>query len=664
MSKVNDIILNGIALSVRMLSVDAISKANSGHPGLPLGLAELGALLFAEVLSYNPADSQWKGRDRLVLSAGHGSMWLYSLLHLSGYKVTLSDIKKFRQFGSKTPGHPEYGHVDGVETTTGPLGAGFSNGVGMAIAERMISKKFKGIINNYTYVVSGDGCMMEGITSESASLAGHLKLGKLIVFYDSNGISIEGSTDLAFTEDVSKRYASYNWQVLKVNAHNYESMRKAIAEAKKEKNKPSIIICKSIIGKGAPTLQGTEKVHGAPLPQKECEAMKRKYKIDPQKQFYIDPNAIVFFAKKKKKNIELCMSWNKKLSQWKKTSIKNKREWDGYFDKKTTKNIQWPQYKKGDSLATRKANGACIEAISQVAEWFTGGSADLQPSNNTKMSRKSFTANNWDGRMMHYGVREHAMGGIVNGMTLYGGLSVFGATFLVFADYMRPALRLAAIMKIPSNFIFTHDSIFVGEDGPTHQPVEQLASLRLIPDLRVFRPADAQESVLAWEMAFSQKKHNLKSSPNALLFTRQNITVFDKPTGWQENAKRGAYVVVSYKQKKKGDDLTLVATGSEVSVALEAAKILSKCYTVRVVSMFCKELYDDKKEKKWKETIIPHNSKVVVVEAGVPMGWDSIRPIGHVSINEFGSSGPASTLAEYYGLVPAAIAKKVETFVK
>ena len=649
--------LDAIALSVRMLSADATRQANSGHPGLPLGLAELGALLFAEVMKYNPKNPKWEDRDRLILSAGHGSMWQYSLLHISGYALPLAQIKKFRQFGSKTPGHPEYGHTAGIETTTGPLGAGFANGVGMAIAERMLSYKFnvkKKLIDHYTYVVSGDGCMMEGITSEAASLAGHLELGKLIVFYDSNGISIEGSTDLAFTENVASRFKAYQWQVLNADAHNYDSLRKAIVEAKKNTVNPTVIICKSTIGKGAPKSQGTASVHGAPLSADEIELMKKNMGVIPKEQFYIDPEATKYFTAQLEKRKEKEQKWNKVLDSLKKENPNLGKEWDAFIQLKTG-SIKWPKYKEGDSLATRKANGACIQAISNTVDFFTGGSADLEPSNNTKMpAKKSFFASSPQGRMLHYGVREHAMGAIVNGITLHGGLRAFGATFLVFADYMRPALRLAAIMRIPSIFIFTHDSIFVGEDGPTHQPVEQAPSLRLIPKLRVFRPADAQEAVLVWKIALSKKK-----DPNALLFTRQNLEVFQKSKGWEKDATKGAYVVKEQRQA----DITIVATGSEVSVAIDAAKELSaKNKKVQVVSMLCKELYDEQDEE-WKTSIIPKNSKVIICEAATPMGWDSLHPVGHIGIDGFGVCGPASDVKQYFGLEGKSIAKKILSLV-
>lgn len=654
MKKIDNTLLEKIALSVRMLSADATREANSGHPGLPLGLAELGALLFAEVMKYNPADVAWATRDRLVLSAGHGSMWLYSLLHMSGYKLPLKELKKFRQLHSKTPGHPEYGHTPGVETTTGPLGAGFSNAVGMAIAERMLREKFGAPrIHNYTYVVSGDGCMMEGLTSEAASLAGHLALGNLIVFYDSNKISIEGPTDLAFTEDVGKRFAAYNWQVLKADAHNFDSLRVAIDAAQKEDSKPTIIICKSTIGKGAPTMQGTAATHGAPLPPDEIAAMKRNFKVDDKAFFYIDPDAKAFFQKKQEELGAQYKAWHNAFASWSK-SKKNAEMWNAYFTYKTA-GIAWPRYKVGESIATRKANGACIDAISKAAEWFTGGSADLEPSNNTKMpARGSFFVQSPKGRMLHYGVREHAMGGIVNGITLYGGLKAFGATFLVFSDYMRPAIRLASIMRIPSLFIFTHDSVFVGEDGPTHQPVEQAPSLRLIPNLRVFRPADAEESVLAWQIALAAKR-----DPSALLFTRQNCTVLEKPKTWKNDAKKGAYVVCKV---GKGDEIVLVATGSEVEPTLEAAKTLSKTYKVRVVSMLCKECFDAQTTT-WKETIVPKNARVVIVEAATPTGWDTLRPIGHVGINGFGACGSAKDVKKFYGLNSESIAENIKNII-
>ncbi len=654
MKKIKDTVLDAVALSLRMLSADAIRKANSGHPGLPLGLAELGALLFAEVMNHNPSNPKWGDRDRLVLSAGHGSMWLYSLLHLSGYNLSLQQLQRFRQLGSKTPGHPEYGHTEGVETTTGPLGAGFANAVGMAMAEKMLAKKFNvggKIVDHYTYVVSGDGCMMEGITSEAASLAGHLGLGKLIVFYDSNQISIEGSTDLAFSENVGARFRAYNWHVQQASAYNYDSLRKAISEAKKEK-KPSIIVCKSIIGKGAGNmLQGTEKVHGSPLPAEAIAKMKKNMGVDPKKNFYIDPKATALFKEQKQERAKQEQEWNKKVQAWKKKNTALGKEWDNFLAEKTG-SIKWPTYKVGDKTATRKANGACIKAISDAVDWFAGGSADLQPSNNTHMpAKKSFFAHSPEGRVLHYGVREHAMGAIVNGLNLHGGLKVFGATFLVFADYMRPSLRLASLMRLPSIFIFTHDSIFVGEDGPTHQPVEHVPSLRLIPNLRVFRPGDAEESVLSWKLALSKKK-----DPNVLLFTRQDLEIYPKQKGWMEQAKKGAHVLTG----SSSCDLVLVATGSEVNLALAAAKELKKQRkNVRVVSMLCKELFDEQ-TLSWRQSVIPKNAKVVIVEAATPMGWDSLRPIGHICIDGFGSCGPAGDLKKHFGLEAAAVAKKVK----
>lgn len=653
MAEVKNEILNSIAQSVRILSADAVRLANSGHPGLPMGMADLGALLFAEVLRYNPANPKWENRDRLVLSAGHGSMLLYSLLHLSGYKVSLNDLKKFRQLKSKTPGHPEYGHTLGVETTTGPLGAGFSNAVGIALSEAMLSEKFKSIIDYYTYVIAGDGCMMEGITSEAASFAGHQKLGKLICFYDSNQISIEGSTELAFTENVEQRYVAYGWQVLKANAHDYKSLRTAIKSAQDEKKSPSMIICKSIIGKGAPTLQGKAVTHGAPLPEAEISAMKKNLGIKDIK-FYIYPEAIKYFASKSKTLETKEKSWHTALTKWKKNKVTLAKDWDNFIATKIS-SVAWPKYKEGESLATRKANGACIAAISDASEFFAGGSADLEPSNNTKLPNKNaFQVETRDGRMLHFGVREHAMGGIVNGMTL-SGVRAFGATFLVFSDYMRPALRLASIMRIPSLFVFTHDSIFVGEDGPTHQPVEHIPSLRLIPHLRVFRPADAQEAVVSWKTAIEKKK-----DPNALIFTRQNLTVFAKPKTWEKDASKGAYIV---KNCTATPDVVLVATGSEVQLALDAAKIIGKSKKVRVVSMLCKELFDEQNND-WKNKIVSKNDVVVIVEAAIPMGWDSLSPKGQIGINSFGQCGPASALQEFYGLNGDAAAKEIIEILK
>ena len=514
-----------VANSVRALSMDMIQKAKSGHPGLPMGCAELGAVIFGEVLKHNPKDSKWIDRDRFVLSAGHGSALLYSLLHLCGYGVSLDDIKNFRQLGSNTPGHPEYGMTDGVETTTGPLGAGFTNAVGMAIAEAMLAEKFNTkqhkIIDHYTYVLSGDGCMMEGLTSEAASLAGNLGLGKLIVFYDDNGITIEGSTKLAFTEDVKARFASYNWQVLSGDAYDVDGIVKLVAQAKKDTKHPTLISLKSVIGKGSPNLAGTHKVHGAPLGEDEVKAAKKALGI-PEKDFYIFPEAKEYFKEKAKGWKKDYDSWTKTFEAWKKANPELVKEWCAFMVNGTFEDIKLPKFNVGDKIATRSASGKTLVSLCAAFPNLVGGSADLAPSNNTVVpDNGDFSKENRKGRTLHFGIREHAMGGIANGLILHGGFRSYCATFMSFADYQRPTVRLAAIMKIPTIFILTHDSIYVGEDGPTHQPVEQLESLRVIPNTQVIRPGDAQETEIAWLMALGSQ-----DKPTCMAFTRQNITVY------------------------------------------------------------------------------------------------------------------------------------------
>jgi transketolase len=521
--------ITAVANSVRTLAVDQVQSAKSGHPGLPMGCAELGALLYGEIMNHNPADSSWVNRDRFVLSAGHGSAFLYALLHLSGYKLSIEDLKGFRQLGTLTPGHPEFGWTDGVETTTGPLGAGFSNAVGMAIAEEMLAAKFntdkRTVIDHYTYALSGDGCMMEGITSEAASLAGHLGLGKLVVFYDDNSITIEGSTDLAFTEDVGARYKAYGWQVLKGDAYDLEGIMKQVEEAKSVKDKPAIIILKSIIGKGSPNKAGSHKIHGAPLGEEEIKLTRENLGIPVDQDFYVFPEAYSYFEEKRKEFAAEYDAWNGEFAEWKKENPELVKLWDSYMsdDVISIDDADMPQFEIGEGVATRVASGQSLVASCSLVPNLVGGSADLAPSNNTIVpDNGDFSRSDRAGRTLHFGVREHAMGGVTNGIVLHGGLRGYCATFLVFADYMRPTVRLAAIMKVPTTFIFTHDSIYVGEDGPTHQAVEQIESLRIIPNNIMLRPGDAQETVVAWQMAVEKK-----DGPVCMAYTRQGLKVYE-----------------------------------------------------------------------------------------------------------------------------------------
>jgi transketolase len=625
-----------------------------------MGCAEMGAVLFAEVLKHYPQDPQWLNRDRFVLSAGHGSMFLYSLLHLSGYDVSLEDLKNFRQFGSKTPGHPEYGYLDGVETTTGPLGAGFSNAVGMAVAEEMLAARFNTehhkIFDHYTYSLAGDGCMMEGVTSEAASLAGHLELDKLIVFYDSNKITIEGSTDLAFSEDVVERFKAYKWHTQAVDAYDMEGLKAAVEMAKAESSRPSLIMINSIIGKGAFSMEGFHETHGAPLGEDEIRNTRKKLGIPESEDFFIQEGAKEYFGDKMtgwKKGYE---DWTAVYESWGKENPGLREELESYLNGKKSYHdvINLPEFKVGDKVATRAASGKVLQAVADGVGNLVGGSADLAPSNKTAMSGKGdFNAYERTGRNLHFGVREHAMGGVTNGIALHGGLRPFCATFLVFADYMRPAVRLAALMKLPVTYVFTHDSIYVGEDGPTHQPVEHLASLRVIPGLTVLRPADAEEAGIAWLMAMERK-----DGPTALALTRQGLEVFEKADpDWKHSAAKGAYIA----RDTDGDpDVVVVATGSEVTLALAAAeKVTGK--KVRVVSMLCREEFL-KQDESFRTSLLPESARIVVAEAGVKFGWECIAssPADILSIEKFGESGPAAKVAEYFGFTADNLVKLIE----
>ncbi|MCX7788066.1 MAG: transketolase [Spirochaetes bacterium] len=638
--------LQAVALSVRTLSMDAIQKANSGHPGLPLGCAELGALLYGEILKHYPKVPTWPNRDRFILSAGHGSMFLYSLLHLAGYDLTLEDLKNFRQLHSRTPGHPEYGHTPGVETTTGPLGQGIANAVGMAIAERMLAAKFNTtahrIIDHYTFALAGDGCMMEGIASEAASLAGHLGLGKLIVFYDSNRISIEGPTDITFTEDVGKRFEAYGWQVLQGDMYDIPAIANIVSKAKAESQKPTLIILKSIIGKGAPNKQGSHEVHGAPLGADEVRAAKRAMGVPEDAEFYIHPDALTYFKERAVQFEKAYKEWEQLFENWSKANPELRKEWDRWMVKSPNlyQALQLPSFKVGDSIATRSASGKCLQIIAKQVPNLVGGSADLAPSNNTAMPEfGDFSVANPKGRTLHFGVREHAMGGIVNGMSLYGGLRPFCATFLVFSDYMKPAIRLAALMKQPVIYIFTHDSIFVGEDGPTHEPIEQLAALRSIPNLRVLRPGDAEETAWAWKEALLRME-----GPTALILSRQNLEVYPKADPkWQETAKRGAYIV---KDSPGKPEVIIIATGSEVSLALKASE-QTGMQNIRIVSMVCREQFLNQ-EPEFRNTILPSGVRTIVAELGSSLGWDGFVQDRDdlFCLDCFGLSAPGQKVAE------------------
>ncbi len=647
--------VTAVANSVRALSVDQVQKANSGHPGLPMGCAELGALLYGEIMNYNPEVPRWINRDRFVLSAGHGSTMLYSLLHLAGFGLTIEDIKGFRQLGTKTPGHPEYGMTDGVETTTGPLGAGFTNAVGMAIAEEMLAAKFntekRKLIDHYVYVLSGDGCMMEGLTSEAASLAGHLGLGKMIVFYDDNGITIEGKTDIAFSESVADRYKAYGWQVLKGDAYDLDGIVSLVNEAKAEKKKPSIIILKTIIGKGSPNMAGGHKVHGTPLGADEIKATRKNLGIPENADFFVFPEAVEYFKAKKAELRKKYDKWSEEYSAWRKENSDLAKLWDKFMSDgpAAVDDKDLPQFKIDESVATRVASGNTLVKMCAAVPNLVGGSADLAPSNNTVVpDNGDFSRNSRSGRSLHFGVREHAMGGIANGIVLHGGFRSYCATFLVFADYMRPTIRLAAIMKIPTIFILTHDSIYVGEDGPTHQAVEQVESLRIIPNCRVLRPGDPQETVVGWQMAMERT-----NGPTAMAFTRQNLRTYEKADpDWKKNMRKGAYLVKDCAGKP---DVTVLATGSEVTLALDSLAHTSK--KVRVVSVPSRELFEAQ-DQKYRDSLIPSGCRVVVAECGVSTGWRGYVKSNSdiLAVDVFGESGNYKEVAKKFGFTPENLA--------
>lgn len=652
---INKIDKHKVELSVntlRMLSADAVEKAQSGHPGLPMGFADVAFVLWIQFLRFNPHDPQWPNRDRFILSAGHGSMLLYSLLHLFGYDLSLDDIKQFRQFGSKTPGHPEYGHTNGVEATTGPLGQGFANGVGMALAARLLAERFNTgdakIIDHYIYGVVSDGDLMEGITSEAASFAGHLGLANIIYIYDCNQITIEGSTSLAFTEDVAKRFEAYNWRVFKIDGHNHTEIAETIGAARGEKERPSLIIARTHIGKGCPNKQDTSAIHGEPLGAKELELTKESLGWPKDKTFYIPEEVKQLCQSRVAELKEEYENWQARFKKYIREDANRSRLWDICFKKEIPVDLESELLKtiRKDSIATRTASGEMMQVIAQQIPGFIGGSADLCPSTKTYIKNSSsIDKNKFDGRNIHFGVREHSMGGILNGMALYGGIIPFGSTFLVFSDYMRHSIRLAAMMKIQVIYIFTHDSILLGEDGPTHQPVEQLPSLRLIPNLLVIRPSDATETAAAWVAAL-----NHTDGPTALILSRQDISVINRLVYPSQNHLRyGAYIL---KDSEGAPDIILLASGSEVHIALEATlQLQEKGVRARLVSVPSFELFRQNSEEYRNSILPPACKKRVAIEASATSDWYEFVGLDGliIGIDRFGASAPAKTLAEYYG---------------
>ena len=657
--------LEKIALSVRSLTIDAVQKANSGHPGLPMGAAELAAYLYGVEMKYDALDPSWINRDRFVLSAGHGSMLLYSILHMAGFGISIDDMKNFRQVGSKCPGHPEYGVTPGIETTTGPLGQGIANAVGLAIGERMMAAKFNRpearVFDHYTYTLVGDGCLMEGVTSEACSLAGHLGLGKLIAYYDANSITIDGSTALAFSEDVGKRFEAYGWQVLRGDMYDFGGLAALTVKAKAETRKPTLIILKSLIGKGSPGKQGTAGVHGAPLGEEESVKAKALLGIPADSPFFVAPEAYAYFEKRRKELKTAKVEWQSGFERWGKANPGLSEELSAWFFNRSQGELDLPAFAKGDKIATRNASGKCLMAVAKAWPNLVGGSADLTGPNVTLLPASpsglplDFTADNPGGRYIRFGVREHGMAAIANGLALYGGLRPFVATFLVFADYLRPSLRLAALMKLPVVYVLTHDSIFIGEDGPTHEPIETLTSLRAIPGLSVIRPADAEETAVAWRMAMERT-----DGPTALILTRQNLPVLEKDDPeWPYTMGLGAYVL---RNTPKEPDIVLAASGSEVSLALKAADLVSAAKPglgIRVVSVPDRNAFF-KAPAPVRSAILSPPAGVFVAEAGIAMGWENIAPPEHIlSVERFGESGPGDKVAAHLGFTAEAFAAKI-----
>jgi transketolase len=633
--------------TIKALAMDAVQAANSGHPGMPMGMADIAVTLWSKYLKVDPDNPEWPDRDRFVLSNGHGSMLLYSMLHLSGFPLSLAEIKNFRQWGSHTAGHPEINHAIGIEMTTGPLGQGFASGVGMAIAEAHLRARLgSDLVNHHTYGFVSDGDLMEGISAEAGSLAGHLGLGQLIYFYDDNNISIDGSTDITFTEDVAARFLAQAWHVQTVDGHDRLAIAAAIESAQVDTERPSLIVCKTHIAHGAPHAQDTAGSHGSPLGDEEIRLTKEKMGYPTEPTFFVDGRVYEFFKDAMSRGRNARAEWEQRFEHGDPTS---KELWRRLHEPKEVK-IEGPGFEVGSSLATRASSGKLFAEIAEKSAGFIGGAADLAGSTKTVIEKgRHFSKTDRSARDIAFGIREHAMGAAVNGMAVHGGLNPYGATFFVFSDYMRPAVRLSALMEAPSIWVYTHDSVFLGEDGPTHQPIEHLASLRAMPNLWVVRPADANETIEAWNVAL-----NRHDGPVALVLTRQDVPTYEPVPG---GLRRGGYI------RREGSDVTILATGSEVHTAVEAAELLEENgLSARVVSLPCWELFAMQDAEYQAETL--GEAPRVSVEAASTFGWSAL--VGEdglsIGIDHFGASAPDTVLAEKFDLTPEAVASRVTIY--
>lgn len=653
-----------IANTIRGLSMDGVAAANSGHPGMPLGMADVSAVLWSEFLKHNPKDPDWFDRDRFVLSAGHGSMLIYSLLHLYGYDLSIDDLKAFRQWGSKTPGHPENFVTSGVETTTGPLGQGIANAVGFALAESSLAARYNkdgiDVVDHYTYVIAGDGCLQEGISHEACAFAGHNKLGKLIMLYDSNHITIDGPTDLSYSEDVEKRFQAYGWQVLKIDGHNYDEIRTALKKAKENTEQPTIIICTTVIGFGSPNRAGTSKAHGEPFPPEEIALTKEKLGLPKDQSFFVPSEVSGLRQETQSKGEALQNSWKQTWEKYKSSFTKEAQELEksikGELDDVV---FDIPEFSSEKPMATRSASGSVLNYIAPHIPSLIGGSADLTPSNNTLPSgEESYAPDHKSGRYVRYGIREHGMAAIMNGIALHGGIIPYAGTFFVFADYMRPAMRMSSLMGTQVIYVLTHDSIGLGEDGPTHQPESHLAAYRAIPNMKVIRPMDANETAEAWKAALRNKK-----GPTCLVLTRQALPVYNRTElGYAKASElsKGGYVL----SEDQGFDRIIISTGSEVELALEAKAELNKSgIKVRVVSMPCTNLFDEQPES-YKQQVLPSQiTKRVAIEAASTMSWYKYVGLEGkvIGLDTFGASAPYKVLYEKFGITKEALIDAVES---